>query len=1115
MSPTARVGRLQAWLESIDLGHYTKTFLAHDIDFSVLADLTDGDLRELGVTLGHRKRLLREIHKLEDDAAGAGVVSTKASQTPTAERRRVTIVFSDLVGSTHLAVRYDPEDLSNVILAYQNCCEQVIRRWGGHVLNYLGDGVVSCFGYPVAHEDSAERAVRAALEIVQEVGALRPIDDLRMETRIGIATGEVVIGDLEGDESVAGETPNLAARLQNLAKPDRIVISGSTRRLVGGIFELDSMGKHELKGFAEPLEVWQIKGEFERASRFEARHRERRLSHIGRDAEMATLRALWEKAKGGEGQVAIISGEAGIGKSHLCEALRLSIADEQHTRLRCFCAPFHQNSVLYPIINQLERAAGFVVGDDNATKLAKLEGRLQVAKNGPSQATALIAALLSIKPDHRYAPLAMTSQRQRIETIGALLEEIHALAEITPLFMVFEDVHWSDPTSLEVLTKLSEDGVSNRPILHLITHRPDFRPSIGPAAWIHDMKLDRIEAEDSHKIVADIAQSEGIPERLVADIVSKSDGVPLFIEELTKAVLEMENEKQRVTAHGGGAQSLAVPDTLHDSLMARLDRLQSAKPIAQLGAVIGRRFIHGVLSAVAGMEEPALREALGNLVKSELVQCHGEAPAAAYTFKHVLIQEAAYSSLLRSRVRQLHGEIADVLEHRFPDMAHAEPEVLANHFLKGGMPDKAADCLMDAGRQATSRAAQTEAINHFSAALAILEDQPQTPEREQKEIRLRALLGSALIAVKGYAADDVRETFQRAHDLCIRQDDNPMLCSTMYGLWVVNLARSDRKATVDWAKRLLDRFGSSEDLTQRIGAVFANGITSFYRGDFKASAAQLDQVLALYWTAQHDELIQTYSDDLALFALAQLQWLETLSGDVAAARAREHKALDLAERLNDPISITRSLVFAMMHHHDLRNVDGAEQMAERALDLGGKHIIPFWTSLAQCGLGWAMAEKGDLTGGIETIEQGLAFFDLIDQKLPLTYWNAYLIEALMKAGDHERAGGLIDKTLKLAERNVDSFYRPALLCCKGNLQQTAAKDLDAAEASFRKARSLAYRQRAALLDHRATVSLATLLLDTDQAEEAKTLLLETRKRSPISNIVPDHGDGEALLACIG
>ncbi|NJO38794.1 MAG: AAA family ATPase, partial [Rhizobiales bacterium] len=486
----------------------------------------------------------------------------------------MTIVFSDLVGSTNLAVRHDPEDLSSVILAYQNCCEQVVRRWGGHVLNYLGDGVVSCFGYPLAHEDSAERAVRAALEIVQEVGTLRPIDDLRMETRIGIATGEVVIGDLEGDESVAGDTPNLAARLQNLAQPDHIVISGSTRRLVDGIFELDSVGKHQLKGFAEPLEVWQVKGGLPPASRFDARHRQRRLSHIGRDTEMARLKALWQDAKSGRGQVAIISGEAGIGKSHLCEALRLSIADEPHTRLRCFCAPFHQNSALYPIINQLERASGFEAGDDNAVRLAKLEARLQVAKNGPSQATALIAALLSIEPDQRYAPLAMTSQRQRIETIAALFDEIRALAAITPLFMVFEDAHWSDPTSLEIQTRLAEAELRDLPILLLITHRPEVRVSIGPAPWIHEIRLDRIEAGDSERIVAEIAQAEDIPETLVADIVAKSDGVPLYIEELTKAVLEMESAKLTNAGRGGGALTLAVPDTLHDSLMARLDRLE-------------------------------------------------------------------------------------------------------------------------------------------------------------------------------------------------------------------------------------------------------------------------------------------------------------------------------------------------------------------------------------------------------------------------------------------------------------------------------------------------------------------------------------------------------------
>ncbi|MGI9434871.1 MAG: ATP-binding protein [Geminicoccaceae bacterium] len=1114
MSPATRTSRLQSWLESIELGQYAQAFLASDIDLSVLPDLTDADLRELGMTLGHRKRLLREAKRLSEEAASAGSIAAaqKRPVTPAAERRRVTIVFSDLIGSTNLSVRYDPEDLRHVILAYQNCCQQVVERWEGHVLNFMGDGVVICFGYPIAHEDSAERAVRAALEIVEEVGRLRPFDDLKLGTRVGIATGEVVIGDLEGDEAVAGETPNLAARLQNLAGGDRVVISASTRRLIGGLFDLESIGKHELKGFAEPLEVWQIKGDRKRADRFEARHQRRQLPLVGRDDEIAALKALWEDAKSGKGRVALISGEAGMGKSHLCETLRQSIEQEPHTRLRYFCAPYHQNSVFFPVISQLERSSGIEPGDDNATRLAKLEARLLSAKDGPSQATALLAAMLSIDVDERYEPLTMTSQRQRIATLDALLDETAALAAKTPLLVIFEDAHWSDPTTLEIFGRLAEESIRDLPVLLLITHRTDFEPQFEAKPWISEIKLERVKTSDSHKIVAGIAKAEGIPEKLVADIVSKSDGVPLFVEELTRAVLDMETDRQQNDRAGEKRRPLAVPDTLHDSLMSRLDRLAAAKPIAQLSAVIGRRFIYGVLSAVAGLDEATLRQALDDLVKSEVVQCHGEAPSASYTFRHALIQEAAYSSLLKSRVRQLHREIAGVLESHFPDIAHAEPEVLAHHFKSGDLPDKAVECLMNAGLQATSRAAQSEAINHFNAAIEILKELPETSERRQQEIKLRALLGSALIAVKGYAADDVEEAFQQAHDLCIKQGDSQMLCPAMYGLWVVNLARSDRRATTDWANQLLSRFGSSDDLIQRIGAVFANGITAFYRGDLKASLGWLDQVLALYWTAQHDELIQSYGDDLALFAMAQLEWLETLRGDIGAANARKQKALDLAERLNDPMSMTRSLVFAMMHHRDLRDVDGTEEMANRALDLAGEHVFPFWSALAQCGRGWVMAARGDHAAGIETIEQGLSFFDLIDQKLPLTYWNCYLIEALMKSGDSERALNLINQTLELAQSNVDSFFIPALRRCKGIIQLNLWKDRSAAEESFRQARALAFKQGAALLEQRATVSLTKLLVEDERADDARALIMETRKRSAISSEAPDHRDIEAILA---
>ncbi|MEM7043120.1 MAG: adenylate/guanylate cyclase domain-containing protein [Pseudomonadota bacterium] len=1117
MSPTTRVSRLTSWLEDIELGDYTKIFLANDIDLSVLPDLTDADLRELGVTLGHRKRLLKEIEKLREETTAAsseGAAEAQRQQAaPAAERRRVTIVFADLVGSTNLSVRYDPEDLRQVILNYHNTCQQVIQRWGGHVLNYLGDGVVVCFGYPIAHEDSAERAVRASLDIVEEVGRLRPFDNLRLETRVGIATGEVVIGDLKGDESVAGETPNLAARLQNLAGADRVVISAGTKRLIEGMFELESIGKHDLKGFAEPLEVWQIKGDLKQASRYEAR-KQKQLPLVGRDGEIAELQSRWQDAKNGKGQVVLISGDAGMGKSHLCDALRQYVAEEPHKRLRYFCAPFHQNNVLFPVIAQLERSSGITPSDDNATKLAKLESRLLTGKDGPTQATAVIADLLSIELDERYPPLTMTGQRQRIETLDALTDEVIALAETYPLLMIVEDAHWSDPTTLEIFGKFVNETIENLPILLLINYRPEFDPGYEPRPWISTIHLERVKASDSQKIVSGIAEAEGIPEKLVADIVSKSDGVPLFIEELTKAVLEMDPTKKEANGHGS-QQALAVPDTLHDSLMSRLDRLQAAKPIAQLGAVIGRRFIYGVLSAVAGVDEPALRKALDDLVQSELVQCHGEAPAATYVFKHALIQEAAYSSLLRSRVRQLHGEIAKVLEEHFPDMAHAEPEVLANHFQRAEEPGKAADCLMAAGLDATSRAAQTEAINYFNAASDIVKGLPESPERQQQEIRLHALRGSALIAVKGYAADDVETAFKLAHDLCIKKDDSQMLCPSMYGLWVVNLARSDRRATVEWAEQLRSKFGSSDDLIQRIGAIFANGITAFYQGDLKASLKHLDQVLALYWTAQHDELIQSFSDDLALFAMAQLEWLETLRGDVGAAKAREQKVFDLSDRLNDPMSMTRSQVFAMMHHHDLRDVDSALGMADRVLDLAGEHVFPFWSALARCGRGWAMAAKGDHADGIACIQEGLAFFDLIDQKLPLTYWNSYLIEALLKAGEWERASELVDTTLRLARNNVDSFYEPALTRCKGILQLSWEKDAAAAEQSFRDARMLAFREGAALLEHRATVSLAGLLEDGGKKDDAKSLLLETRQRSPISESISDYREGNALLARLG
>jgi len=730
------------WLEARGLGQYADAFEREQLDLDALPHLTEENLKDLGLPLGHRIKLLAAIRALgETETAPTEAPAGRAGAR--AERRQLTVMFCDLVGSTRLAEQLDPEELRELMRAYQSACAQAVARYDGHVAQYLGDGLMIYFGWPKAHENDAERSVRAGLEIIQAVGQVTGPEPLQV--RIGIATGDVVIGDTgAGDASVpkmaVGETPNLAARVQARASAGEILVADRTCRLLGGAYDLEDLGAHGLKGFVDPIRLWRVRGESQADGRFAARGGGRLLPLVGRSSERALLAERWAQALDGEGQVALLSGEPGVGKSRIAHALRQQIAGAPHAWVQYQCSPFFSNTALYPVIEQLKRAAGFGDEDSADVKRARLTALLETSGSTNPEVIALYAALLSLPPAEGAAPLELSPQQLKSRTIEAVVGGLLRLAEMRPVLLVVEDVHWIDPTTQELLDQLIARITESRMLL-LVTHRPEFEAPWGARAHLTRLSLNRLSRRQCAELAAQIP-SKLLPEQLIAHIVDKADGVPLFVEEMTKAVLESDllTEEGEIYALRGTLDSLRIPATLHDSLMARLDRVQPVRELAQIGAVIGREFDHDLLAAVASMESAELDAALEAFMRSELIYRRGTAPQATYVFKHALVQEAAYNSLLKTRRAELHRRIAEVLEAQFPD---TRPELIARHYTAAHDAARAVPYWRKAGQAALAPAAYRDACEHFTRGLELARTFPASPTRDGIELDLLTALAEA------------------------------------------------------------------------------------------------------------------------------------------------------------------------------------------------------------------------------------------------------------------------------------------------------------------------------------------------------------------------------------
>jgi class 3 adenylate cyclase/predicted ATPase len=1088
------------WLAEQGLGYHAKAFAENGIGGDILRELTDADLKELGLNLGDRKRLLRAIATLDagptQDRAEPAEQTTTPAVPREAERRQLTVMFIDLVGSTELSARLDPEVMGQVIRAYQEACTEAVKRWDGHVAKYMGDGVLVYFGYPQAHEDEAERAVRAGLAIIDALAGLETPAGERLAARVGIATGLVMVGELIGEgvaqeRAVVGETPNLAARLQALAAPGAVLISQATRRLLGGLFELSDLGPQRLKGFAEPLAAWRVVGEGRAEGRFEALHGQRLTPLVGRAHELGILLERWAWARDGEGQVVLLAGEAGIGKSRLVRTLRERLGAEPYTPLSHYCSTHHTSSPLHPVIGLLERAAGLDRGAPPDVQLAKLEAVLTRSSERLDEVVPLMAALLGVPTGERYLALTLTPEAQKRRTLQALVDQLAGLAAQQPVLALYEDVHWIDPSSLELLGLVIE-RIRRLPVLVLITFRPEFQPPWTAQAHVTTLTMSRLGRRQGADLVARVTGDKPLPAEIVEQIVARTDGVPLFVEELTKTVLEsgLLADAGNHYELSGPLPPLGIPTTLHDSLMARLDRLAPVKEVAQTGAVIGREFGHDLLAAVSPLREADLTTALDQLVSSELIFRRGTPPEATYSFKHALVQDAAYQSLIKAKRQQLHARIAEALEARFPAIAEQEPEVLARHLTEAGFAERAIGYWERAGRSAMARAASREAAAYFRKALALFTALPDSCGRKLQEIAVQSALGGALLHVTGIASQEVERTYGRARELCQDVGDSRQLFLAEWGLCHVHLARAEPLRAKELGDGLLVLAEREEDSELLLQAHHAAWAIHNLLGEAANAKAAAERGWTLYDHEAHKNHAFVYGGhDPAVCSRNIGSWAVWRLGYPDEALAWQEAGLALAGKQPHPSMLAHTFTWAAFLHQFRRDPVKLREQAERAAILAHEQALANNEAEANMLLGWLMAEQGEPEAGIRLISEGMAVRQASGTIFHNSYFLGLLAQAHARAGERAEALRLVSEALSFAESRSERWYEPELRRLRGEyLLHEGATEARDAKASFEEALSLARAQGAKAWELRSAVSLAGLWAQQGERQKGYDLL---------------------------
>jgi predicted ATPase/class 3 adenylate cyclase len=1013
------------------------------------------------------------------------------------ERRHLTVLFSDLVGSTEISARLDPEEFRELVADYHGAAAEAITRFDGYVAKYLGDGIMAYFGWPEAHDNDAERAARAGLAILEAVAGLNDRDAKsdrpKLSVRVGIDTGNVVIGKRGGSESeIFGDAANIAARVQSAADPDAVIVTPALNKLVSGLFVVEERGAHQLKGIAEPVELYRIIRLSSVQNRLAASMVHGLSPFVGRDDETRLLWSRWQRASDGEGQAVLIVGEAGIGKSRLVRQFRKRLAPTSHIWLECVGSPYFQNTPLYPIADMLQQGFAHRGDGSDAGKLGELERDLERAGLKPAEAVPLIAPMLNLPVDEKYPRLMLSPEQQRKRLLTTLAGWLFGAAQ--PVVMAVEDLHWFDASSLELMQLLIEQAATARVML-VCTARPEFRAPWSLRTHHAQLTLNRLSALHVRELVASVVAHSTLSGETIEKVVERTGGVPLFVEELTRAVLEQ----------GGAGPALhEIPATLHDSLMARLDRLGPAKEVAQIASVIGREFSYQLLQAVSEIPEDDLQAALARLADAELIYANGIPPDATYSFKHALIQDAAYDALLKSKRRQVHDRVAQMLEEQFPHTAETQPELLARHYTQAGLAALAISYWHEAGKRAARGSASKEAVAHLNRGLELIETLADAPERSELELALQTTLGPALIATKGYAAPEVGAVYDRARELCERAENSSQLPIVVFGLFAFYVVRADHEKALTLGKRLLSLAESAQDGALLLQAHNALGLAFFFQGDFAASREHLERCCSMYDLEKHRSLAFSYAgQDPGVTSSVFSAWALQSAGYSDQALKRSGDALSWAQQLSHPYSLAYARGIAAAFHEFRKEVESTQDLADASLGVANEHGFPFWSAFQSILLGWVLVKRGKAVEGIAQMSREMEAYWATGAELLRPYLIGLFAEALAEGGSTERGLVLLAEALEVVEKTGERFYEAELYRQKGELlfrrsEGSGLPDFTAHSSSsceiercFLKAMTVAGRQQAKWFELRAATSLARLWQYQGRKQDAHRMLAKS------------------------
>lgn len=1040
------------------------------------------------VTSGRPPRFLQP-----DSTAGQPKVMPAES-----ERRHITAVFCDLVDSSSIAEQQDPEDFHEMVRTYQETCSRVVSKYEGHIAQHYGDGVLVYFGYPQAHEDDAQRAVRAGLRILDELdylnGRLQERYGVKLSARIGVHSGAVVVGKTGGEDSgeklAFGHTMNVAARLQGIAEANSVVMSDATFRLVKGLFVVQDLGRQSLKGIVGQVNAYKVLQASGVENKFELVGTHRRTPLIGRREEVGVLLDCWKQAREGRGQVVLVSGEAGIGKTRLALVLREQLDQHPHTWMECRGSPFHQDSALHPVIDLLRRGLFFTSEDSPGDKIAKLELGLSRMGFSLNETIPLLTSLLLLPLPEHYPPLPLSPEAQRGKTLELLSSWLFGLAKLQPLVFVADDLHWIDPSSLQLLSLLIE-GVWSLPALLIFTFRPSFRSPWDAERRITQIRLNPLVDHQVRSMISGVAGGKPMPPDVVDYLVAKTDGIPIYVEELTKMVLEsgILRERDRDNGFTEPIPSLAIPATLQDSLMARLDRLAHVKGVAQLGAALGREFPYELLQALSPLRDASLQEALCQLVEAEILYQRGTLPRATYVFKHALLQEAAYGTMLKSKRREVHRKIVLALQEKSPEVVGDEPEILAHHCEAAGLVKEAVGYWYRAGQKALTSSAPVEAVSHLTKGLRSLKSLPPSLRRSQLELSLQMALGIGLIASHGYSSEQVLNTFARAHELCGELSESAQLFSVVFGLFMFHAVRSDRKETRETTSQLLRLAKRSGDPNLLVEAHAAMSVAELLQGAHSSAHEHIAQCLSIYEPAQHRSHVFVYGHDPGAVVHAYSGLNLWFLGYPDQALSSIEKALSLAEESSHPFTLAHVLSTSAELRHCRREFKEVSELAGRNVALSIEQRFPLWVGAGYCEQGWVLFCEGHVQDGINKMKEGMALIRGTGSRARRPYHQLNLTELYLQAGMMREGLAEVDEALSASYDSLSHYYLAELHRLRGELLLRSSREKRAeAESCFRQALDVARDQNARSLELRAAMSLGRLFAANGKKDEAREVL---------------------------